>query len=330
MPVHRAICVGVTGPNPLSREYRPNSSPDRPSGQGLVEHAGDQVHQQPDVEQHGDLCGRRTGGSAPRPDATTSNRSIANIAITSHNLSRVNPPRAQGGAVVSPVVGGVSGAVDPVPGRERPGVLAHCARHVGARTRAATAARRAPGRVRAVLRRLLRQPYRVLAAARRRRVPRTARPRPALGLQPAVGVTDYLHECGVAGRAAITAQQDCRSRLPRPVRRRPDRGVGPPAARGPAARTALGPRARPLPTISAVADHLENAGIRVLLAVYPEQPPIVPVMSAVTTIKLATGWACIVAIALLAGTAGIRRLNTGRSRVRTRTSTSTASGTGDG
>ena len=58
-----------------------------------------------------------------------------------------------------------------------------------------------------------------------------------------------------------------------------------------------------LPTISALADYLENAGIRVLLVTYPEQPPIVPAMSAVTTIKLATGWACIVVLALLAGTA---------------------------
>jgi hypothetical protein len=63
-----------------------------------------------------------------------------------------------------------------------------------------------------------------------------------------------------------------------------------------------------------VADYLENTGIRVLLVTYPQQPPIIPAMSAVTTIKLATGWACIGVLVMLAAAAGIRRLRTAVTR----------------
>jgi hypothetical protein len=121
-------------------------------------------------------------------------------------------------------------------------------------------------------------------------------------------VADYLHGCGVVGRAAITAQQDADLAYPalfaavltvalalllRTVQ---------PAERHWAHALVL------LPTVSAVADYLENTGIRVLLVAYPRQPSIIPAMSAVTTLKLATGWACIGVLVLLVAAAGVRRL----------------------
>jgi hypothetical protein len=120
-------------------------------------------------------------------------------------------------------------------------------------------------------------------------------------------VADYLQGCAVAGRAAITAQQDA--------------DLAYPALFGAVLTVALALLLRAvlperhwahalvlLPTITAVADYLENVGIRILLVAYPKQPSIIPAMSAVTTVKLATGWACIGVLVMLAGAAGIRRL----------------------
>jgi hypothetical protein len=123
-------------------------------------------------------------------------------------------------------------------------------------------------------------------------------------------VADYLQRCDVAGRAAITAQQDADLAYPALFAavltvafallllavRLPERHW--------AHALVL------LPMISAAADYLENIGIRVLLAAYPRQPSIVPAMSAVTTVKLATGWACIGVLVTLAAAATIRRLRT--------------------
>jgi hypothetical protein len=123
-------------------------------------------------------------------------------------------------------------------------------------------------------------------------------------------VADYLHGCGVAGRAAIIAQQDA--------------DLAYPTLFGAVLTVALALLLRAmlpsdrhwahalvlLPTISAAADYLENIGIRVLLVAYPQQPSIIPAMSAVTTVKLATGWACIGVLVMLAAAAGIRRLRT--------------------
>jgi hypothetical protein len=122
-------------------------------------------------------------------------------------------------------------------------------------------------------------------------------------------VADYLYGCGVAGRAAITAQQDADLIYP--------------ALFGAVLTVALALLLRALlperhwahalvllPTITVVADYLENSGIRALLLAYPEQPSIIPVMSAVTMVKLATGWACTALLVMLAATAGIRRLHT--------------------
>ena len=105
-------------------------------------------------------------------------------------------------------------------------------------------------------------------------------------------VADYLQACGGVGRAAITAQQA--ADLVYPALFAAVLTVG----------LALLLRAVRvperhwvhalvlLPAISAGADYLENAGIRTLLATFPRQPAIVPAVSAVTTVKLATGWAC--------------------------------------
>jgi hypothetical protein len=127
-------------------------------------------------------------------------------------------------------------------------------------------------------------------------------------------VADYLHGCGVAGRAAISAQQDA--------------DLVYPAEFGAVLTVALALLLRAvrlperhwahalvlLPTITTVADYLENTAIRVLLAAYPQQPSIVPAMSAVTTVKLATGWACIGVLVMLVAAAGIRRLRTTATR----------------
>jgi hypothetical protein len=123
-------------------------------------------------------------------------------------------------------------------------------------------------------------------------------------------VADYLHGCGVVGRAAITAQQDA--------------DLAYPALFGAVLTVALALLLRAvlpserhwahalvlLPTVTALADYLENTGIRVLLVAYPQQPSIIPAMSAVTTVKLATGWACIGVLVMLAAAAGIRRRRT--------------------
>jgi hypothetical protein len=68
-----------------------------------------------------------------------------------------------------------------------------------------------------------------------------------------------------------------------------------------------------LPAVTMAADYLENIGIRVLLAAYPDQPPVVPVLSAVTATKLAVGWACSLVLLALLCTAGLRRLRGSRS-----------------
>jgi hypothetical protein len=120
-------------------------------------------------------------------------------------------------------------------------------------------------------------------------------------------VADYLHGCGVAGRAAISAQQAA--------------DLVYPALFGAVLTVALALLLRALlperhwahvlvllPAISMVADYLENIGVRVLVGAYPEQPSIIPAMSAVTMVKLATGWACIGVLVMLVAAAGIRRL----------------------
>jgi hypothetical protein len=121
-------------------------------------------------------------------------------------------------------------------------------------------------------------------------------------------VADYLRTCGVAGRGAITAQQDADLVYPALF------GAVLTVAFALLLRAVRMPEphwARALvllPAVSAVADYLENLGVRDLLAAYPQQPAIVPAMSAITTVKLATGWACIAALAVLAVAAGIGRL----------------------
>ncbi len=119
-------------------------------------------------------------------------------------------------------------------------------------------------------------------------------------------VADYLQACGGVGRAAITAQQA--ADLVYPALFAAVLTVG----------LALLLRAVRvperhwvhalvlLPAISAGADYLENAGIRTLLATFPRQPAIVPAVSAVTTVKLATGWACTGVLMVLAAAAGSR------------------------
>jgi uncharacterized MAPEG superfamily protein len=136
-------------------------------------------------------------------------------------------------------------------------------------------------------------------------------------------VADYLKGCGVAGRAAITAQQNA--------------DLVYPALFGAVLTVTLALLLRTmrlperhwahmlvlLPMISSVADYLENFGIRGLLFAYPREPSIIPAMSAVTTVKLATGWACLGVLVMLAAAAGIRRLRTTITRqVRTPSSTS--------
>jgi hypothetical protein len=120
-------------------------------------------------------------------------------------------------------------------------------------------------------------------------------------------VAGYLHGCGSAGRAAITAQQNADLAYPALF------AVVLTVAFALLLRGLLPERHWAhtlvlLPTITAVADYLENLGIRVLLAAYPQQPSIIPAMSAVTRLKLATGWACIVVLVTLAAAAGIRQL----------------------
>ena len=122
-------------------------------------------------------------------------------------------------------------------------------------------------------------------------------------------VAEYLRGCGVTGRAAISAQQDA--------------DLAYPALFGAALTVSLALLLRVvlrdrhwahllvlLPAITTAADYLENIGIRVLLAAYPEQPRIVPALSVVTTVKLATGGASIAVLVILAATAGVRRLRT--------------------
>lgn len=121
-------------------------------------------------------------------------------------------------------------------------------------------------------------------------------------------VAGYLHGCGAAGRAAVTAQQDA--------------DLVYPALFGAVLTVALALLLRTmrlperhwahllvlLPAVSALADYLENTGIRVLLGAYPGQAPIVPVLSTVTTVKLATGWACIGVLVALVAVTGTRWL----------------------
>lgn len=127
----------------------------------------------------------------------------------------------------------------------------------------------------------------------------------------ATEVAAYLRECGVAGRAAVAAQQDADLVYPALF------GAVVTVASALLLRALRLPRRHwahallLLPMISALADYLENAGIRALLATYPEQPAIVPAMSVVTTIKLATGWACMAVLVVLAAAAGLRRLKRG-------------------
>ena len=125
------------------------------------------------------------------------------------------------------------------------------------------------------------------------------------------GVADYLHGCGLAGRAAITTQQDA--------------DLVYPVLFGAVLTVAFALLLRALrlperhwahvlvllPAISTVADYMENAGIRVLLVVYPHQPSIIPAMSVVTMVKLVTGWACMCVLVVLAATVVIRRLRIG-------------------
>lgn len=122
-------------------------------------------------------------------------------------------------------------------------------------------------------------------------------------------VAEYLRGCGVAGRAAIAAQQDADLVYPGLF------GAALTVSSALLLRVVLRDRHRAhllvfLPMITMAADYSENIGIRVLLAAYPKQPGIVPALSAVTTVKLATGWASIAVLVVLAATAGIRRLRT--------------------
>jgi hypothetical protein len=127
-------------------------------------------------------------------------------------------------------------------------------------------------------------------------------------------VGEYLGSCRAAGRAAVSAQQDA--------------DLVYPALFAAVLTVSLALLLRALrlpgrhwahvlvllPAISASADYLENIGVRVLLAAYPGEPGIVPAMSAVTRVKLATGWACIAVLVVLAVAAGIGRLRTSRAR----------------
>jgi hypothetical protein len=123
-------------------------------------------------------------------------------------------------------------------------------------------------------------------------------------------VAHYLDGCGVAGRAAISAQQNADLAYPALF------GVVLTVAFALLLRAVRLPERHwghvliLVPTISAGADYLENIGIRALLAGYPKQLSIIPAISTATTVKLATGWACIGLLAMLASAAGIRRLRT--------------------
>jgi hypothetical protein len=120
-------------------------------------------------------------------------------------------------------------------------------------------------------------------------------------------VADYLHGCGVAGRAAVTAQQDADLVYPALF------AAVLTVAFALLLRTLLPERHWAhvlvlLPAVSGLADYLENIGIRMLLAAYPQQPPIVAATSVVTRVKLATGWTCIGVLVVLAAATGFRRL----------------------
>lgn len=119
-------------------------------------------------------------------------------------------------------------------------------------------------------------------------------------------VAAYLQACGGAGRAAISAQQA--ADLVYPALFAAVLTVGLALL----LRAAHVPDRRwahvlvLLPAFSAAADYLENAGIRTLLATFPRQPAIVPAVSAVTTVKLATGWMGMGVVVVLACVAGFR------------------------
>jgi hypothetical protein len=211
--------------------------------------------------------------------------------------------------MAAPVVGRPSRGLDPAPARGLADVLRRCARHIEV----------ALGRPRLLVALLVVYvPFFVVyfASPIAFSLPHAAR---ACHWQPVLDqrwgysagqVADYLHGCGVAGRAAITAQQDA--------------DLAYPALFGAVLTVALALLLRTmqpperhwahalvlLPTITTVADYLENTGIRILLATYPRQPSIIPAMSAVTTVKLATGWACVGVLVMLGAAAGIRRLRT--------------------
>jgi hypothetical protein len=125
-------------------------------------------------------------------------------------------------------------------------------------------------------------------------------------------VGQYLHACGVTGRAAVSAQQDADLVYPALFAAvlTVSLALLLRAARLPGRHWAHALVL--LPAISAAADYLENIGVRVLLAAYPAQPGIVAAMSAVTRVKLTTGWACMAALVVLAAAAGFRRLRAGR------------------
>jgi hypothetical protein len=197
--------------------------------------------------------------------------------------------------------------VDPAPGRERPNVLTRCARQI-------ELALARPRVLVALL--VVYVPFFVVyfASPVAFSLPHAAAACHGQSVLDqrwgygAVGVADYLHGCGAAGRAAITAQQAA--------------DLAYPALFCAVLTVALALLLRAarlpgrhwahaivlLPVISMTADYVENIGIRVLLSAYPEQPSIVPAMSAVTTVKLATGWACIGVLVTLAAAVVIRRL----------------------
>jgi hypothetical protein len=215
--------------------------------------------------------------------------------------------------MATPVIGPASRGADPAPARGLADVLGRCARHV-------EVALARPRLLLALL--VVYVPFFVVyfASPIAFSLPHAAgacHGQPVLDQRwgySAERVADYLDGCGVAGRAAITAQQDA--------------DLAYPALFGAVLTVALALLLRAvqlperhwahalvlLPTITAVADYLENTGIRVLLVTYPQQPPIIPAMSAVTTVKLATGWACIGVLVMLAAAAGIRRLRTAVTR----------------
>ena len=206
----------------------------------------------------------RPGVSAPRRDTTTAHRTIAN----SHYLSTVRrtEPRTVGGSH--------GGTVDrnclrrPAPARRAPRRLGAAPAGPGVLAR--------PRLLVALLAVYL--PFFVVyfASPIAFSLPHAAgacHGQPSstsAGATAEEGVADYLHGCGLAGRAAITATTGRRPRLPRAVRRGPDRRRSPCCS----ASVRLPERHWAhalvlLPAISAVADYRRTPGSAPFLSPIP-------------------------------------------------------------